>query len=72
MTQATIVKALGFYIAIGCTGYMLASMKNAYFHLLQKYVRLLWGWPHRFIKRIDDANSLFVLVEGDGQCTISS
>lgn len=24
------------------------------------------GWPHRFIKRINNANSIFVLVAGAG------
>ncbi|WP_027625961.1 glycerophosphodiester phosphodiesterase family protein [Clostridium lundense] len=67
MSKATMKKALISYLAIGWTGYMPASMKNTYLHLPQKYARVLWGWPNRFIQRMDDANSLFVIVAGDGQ-----
>jgi len=67
MSKATMKKALISYIAVGWTGYIPASMKNTYFHLPQKYARFLWGWPHRFIQRMEDSNSLFVIVAGDGQ-----
>lgn len=66
MSKATIKKAFLPYLAWGWTGYTPAAMKNAFFYLPQKYARFLWGWPHRFIKRIKNANSIFVLVAGEG------
>ncbi len=66
MSKETLKKAFIPYLALGWTGYLPAAMKNAFFYLPQKYARLLWGWPHRFIKRIKNANSIFVLVAGEG------
>lgn len=66
MSKATTVKAFLPYLALGWTGYTPAAMKDAFFYLPQKYARLLWGWPHRFIKRIKNANSIFILVAGEG------
>jgi len=67
MSRATTKKALISYMALGWTGYMSASMKNAFFYLPLRYARFLWGWPHRFIKRIEAVDSIFVIVAGDGQ-----
>lgn len=67
MSRATMKKSLISYMAIGWTGYIPESMKNSYFQLPQKYARFLWGWPHRFIQRMDNANSIFVTVAGEGQ-----
>ncbi|MGE5607388.1 MAG: glycerophosphodiester phosphodiesterase family protein [Bacteroidota bacterium] len=66
MSKATTKKAFLPYLALGWSGYTPAAMKNAFFYLPQKYARFLWGWPHRFIKRIKNANSIFVLIAGEG------
>lgn len=67
MSYKMMKKALIEYMLVGWTGYIPNSMKNSYFHLPQKYARILWGWPHRFIERMERANSLFVIVAGDGK-----
>lgn len=67
MSKETMKKALISYMAVGWTGYVPKSMENTYFHLPEKYARILWGWPHRFIQRVENADSLFVIVAGDGQ-----
>lgn len=66
MSRATTKKAFISYIALGWTGYIPPSMKNAFFYLPLRYARFLWGWPHRFIQRIKAAGSIFVIVAGDG------
>lgn len=66
MSKATTKRALLTYLALGWSGYMPKSMRNSFFYLPQKYARLLWGWPHRFIKRMKDAGSHFILVAGEG------
>jgi glycerophosphoryl diester phosphodiesterase len=67
MSRATTKKALLAYMAVGWTGYLPASMKDTFFYLPLRYARVLWGWPHRFIRRIEAAHSYFAVVAGDGQ-----
>lgn len=67
MSKQTIKDAFIPYILLGWSGYIPEQMKNSFFYLPEKYARFLWGWPNRFIKRIEDANSIFVLVAGDGE-----
>ncbi|WP_070001159.1 glycerophosphodiester phosphodiesterase family protein [Cellulosilyticum sp. I15G10I2] len=67
MSKRTMKKALISYMLVGWSGYVPDSMKNTYLHLPQKYAQVLWGWPHRLIKRMDNANSLFIVVAGDGK-----
>jgi glycerophosphoryl diester phosphodiesterase len=67
MSKETAKKAFIAYMAVGWTGYMPSSMKNAFFYLPLKYARFLWGWPHRLIQRIKDADSYFFVVAGKGE-----
>lgn len=67
MSAATTKKALIAYMLVGWTGYVPAPLRNTYLHLPQKYARFLWGWPNRFIQRMNGANTLFLLVAGDGK-----
>lgn len=67
MSKTTIKRAFIPYILLGWSGYIPESMKNSFFYLPEKYARFLWGWPNRFIKRINDSNSIFVLVNGSGE-----
>lgn len=67
MSMAVTKKALISYMAVGWTGYVPASMRNTFFYLPARYARLLWGWPHRFVQRMRDAGTRFVLVAGDGK-----
>lgn len=67
MSRATVKKAFITYLAVGWTGYIPAAMRNSFFYLPLRHARFLWGWPHRFIRRIEAAGSSFALVAGDGQ-----
>ncbi len=67
MSKAGAKKALIAYLAVGWTGYLPAGMRNTFLYLPLKYARLLWGWPHRFIKRLNDAHSQFAVVLGNGE-----
>jgi glycerophosphoryl diester phosphodiesterase len=42
-------------------------MRHEFCYLPLRYARLLWGWPHRFIRRIKAADSYFFVVAGDGE-----
>lgn len=67
MSKATLKKALLTYMAVGWTGYIPRACRNTQLHLPIKYARFLWGWPRRFLRRMDRVNTRVVLVEGDGQ-----
>ena len=66
MNKDIMVDALLTYEAIGWTGYVPDAIKNTELHLPIKYARLLWGWPNKFIKRMDSVNTRVVVVNGDG------
>lgn len=67
MSKGATKKALVTYMALGWTGYVPASMRDSFFYLPLKYARVLWGWPHRFIGRMDRVNTRFALVAGSGE-----
>lgn len=67
MSLASMKRGLITYLLVGWTGYVPAEMRQTYLHLPLKYARYLWGWPHRFIQRIEAADSLFVVVAGSGK-----
>ncbi len=67
MSKNTMQKAVLAYMATGWTGYVPPSMQNTLILLPQNYARFLWGWPNRFIQRMERVNTQFVLVNGDGQ-----
>lgn len=54
------------YIAIGWTGYTPAACENTQVHIPETIALWLWGFPAKFLNRMDDANTRVVLVAGDG------
>lgn len=58
--------ALLRYELVGWTGYVPPELHNLELHLPIGYAGLLWGWPHRFVERMDAVNTRVVLVDGDG------
>jgi glycerophosphoryl diester phosphodiesterase len=67
MSLATMKKGLLSYFLIGWTGYIPKSIRNTQLHLPQNYARFLWGWPHRFVQRMEKVNTRVILVNGSGQ-----
>ena len=67
MSKQTIIKAVLSYMAVGWTGYVPSAMQNAHLHLPLRYARFLWGWPKRYLARMEKANTRIILVLGDGQ-----
>ncbi len=47
-------------------GEILAQYLGNMARMPEKYARLLRGWPHRFVERMKNANSLFILTAGEG------
>lgn len=66
MSRATLQDALLSYVALGWTGYVPAAARDTQLHIPEAYARWLWGWPHRFVRRMEVANTRVILVAGDG------
>ncbi|KPU45514.1 putative glycerophosphoryl diester phosphodiesterase 1 [Oxobacter pfennigii] len=67
MSAATLKKGLLSYMAIGWTGYIPSSCKNTEFHIPLKYAPILWGWPNRFLNRMESVNTRIIVVGGEGE-----
>jgi glycerophosphoryl diester phosphodiesterase len=67
LTVPILKKALLWYELIGWTGYVPKAARNIQIHLPLNYAKYLWGWPDRFIQRMDAVNSRFVAVNGSGE-----
>ena len=67
MSKNIMKKALITYELLGWTGYVPSSLKNMYVGLPIKYAKVLWGWPNKFVERMEKSNTKVVIVEGDGK-----
>ncbi|KKK39853.1 glycerophosphodiester phosphodiesterase [Mesobacillus campisalis] len=54
------------YIAGGWTGYIPGACENTQLHIPEKIAPWLWGYPEKFLNRMDDSNTRVVLVAGNG------
>ncbi|WP_308128752.1 glycerophosphodiester phosphodiesterase family protein [Bacillus sp. sid0103] len=66
MSMATLQSCLLPYLGVGWTGYMPSACKNTQLHIPEKYASLLWGWPNKFLTRMDHVNTRVIVVAGDG------
>ncbi|WFE56976.1 glycerophosphodiester phosphodiesterase family protein [Micromonospora sp. WMMD712] len=55
------------YLAGGWTGHVPDACRHRQLHLPQRYGRLMWGWPNRFVARMREADTRVVLVNGSGE-----
>lgn len=60
MSMNTMKKCMIPYLGIGWTGYIPPECGNTQVHLLN------WGWPDKFLKRMESVNAKVVIVAGDG------
>ncbi len=60
-------QALLKYELWGWTGYIPEEIKNMELHIPLKYAKLLWGWPHKFVARMNSVNTRVVIVQGNGK-----
>ncbi|WP_282939247.1 glycerophosphodiester phosphodiesterase family protein [Paenibacillus sp. RC67] len=66
MSKASLIRSLLTYEALGWTGFIPSSMEHSQIHIPEKFVPWLWGWPNRFLDRMDKANTRVIVVGGDG------
>ena len=67
LSMGMMKSALLKYELVGFTGYIPKELHNMELHLPLKYARFLWGWPNKFIKRMESVNTRVVIVAGDGK-----
>ncbi|QKH04900.1 glycerophosphodiester phosphodiesterase (plasmid) [Bacillus cereus] len=66
MSKATMKKDLITYMVLGWTGYIPSSLKHGELHIPDKAAPWLWGWPNRFLNRMDKADTRVIVVGGNG------
>lgn len=66
MSLDTLKSCLIPYMAIGWTGYIPSTCENTQLHIPEKYAPYLWGFPNKFLSRMEKANTRVILVAGDG------
>ncbi|MEC1773617.1 glycerophosphodiester phosphodiesterase family protein [Schinkia azotoformans] len=66
MSKAMLKSCLLPYIAVGWTGYVPAACENTQLHIPEKYAPYMWGFPNKFLNRMEEANTRVILVAGDG------
>ena len=67
MSLATIKSCLLPYIAIGWTGLIPNACEDTQLHIPKKYASFMWGFPNKFLKRMENANTRVILVGGNGK-----
>lgn len=66
MSMATLKSCLIPYIAVGWSGYVPNACSHTQLHIPDKIAPLLWGWPNRFMERMDAQDTRVILVAGRG------
>jgi len=66
LTAKLIKKAILQYELIGWTGYIPKSIRNMEIHLPIEYAAYVWGWPEKFVMRMNKVNSRVVIVKKKG------
>ncbi|MDM5155143.1 glycerophosphodiester phosphodiesterase family protein [Bacillus sp. DX1.1] len=67
MSKATMKSCLLPYIATGWTGYVPKSCQRTELHIPEKIAPWLWGWPNKFLNRMDQHDVRTILVGGSGE-----
>ena len=50
------------YMLIGWTGYVPATCRNTATGMYANYAWILWGWPHRFVERMEQVGTIVILT----------
>ncbi len=67
MSYESLKRGLLQYELLGWTGYVPGSIRNMELHVPAKYAKYLWGWPGKFVSRMERYNTRVVLVDGNGK-----
>jgi glycerophosphoryl diester phosphodiesterase len=63
LSMKRMMSALIWYELIGWTGWVPPASRNIQYHIPIQMGPFLWGWPARFVKRMENAGSNVILVD---------
>ncbi|MGA4718608.1 glycerophosphodiester phosphodiesterase family protein [Fictibacillus nanhaiensis] len=66
MSKETMKDCLLPYMGVGWTGYVPSKCENTQIHMPESYGKWMWGWPEKFISRLEDKGTRVLIVAGDG------
>lgn len=66
MSKETMKSCLIPYLATGWTGVMPEACKRTELHIPAELAQWLWGWPDKFLNRMDQVDTRVIVVGGDG------
>ena len=64
MSKHSMITGLIQYELIGWTGYIPKAMRNTELRIPLKYAKFLWGWPYRFLDRMEKSNTRVEITSG--------
>jgi glycerophosphoryl diester phosphodiesterase len=67
MSKATMKACLLRYEAAGWSGWVPSECRNTELHVPEGVGRWLWGWPNRFVERMEQHGTRVVIVGGSGE-----
>ncbi|SHE33136.1 glycerophosphoryl diester phosphodiesterase [Seinonella peptonophila] len=65
MSKATMKRCLIPYIVVGWIGYMPDQCEQTELHIPDQIAPWLWGWPTKFLNRMEIAGTRVIIVGGD-------
>lgn len=66
MSYESLKQCLLSYIVIGWSGYVPAACEQTQLHIPDEIAPCLWGWPNRFLDRMDQVDTRVIIVKGSG------
>lgn len=66
MSKATLKGCLIPYMAVGWSGYVPQACAQTQLHIPDQIAPWLWGWPNRFMARMEAKDTRVILVAGSG------
>lgn len=67
LSKSLLKEALIKYELLGWTGYIPKEIHNMELHIPLTYAKVLWGWPNKFVQRMENVNTKVVIVDGNGK-----
>ena len=62
MSIDTMKSCLLPYLAVGWTGYVPSACENTQLHIPEKFAPYLWGYPSKFINRMESVHTRVILI----------
>ncbi len=61
-SRESVQRCVRDYVLLGWTGYVPHSCRNTVTGMYANYGWLLWGWPHRFVERMAQVDTLVIMT----------